>query len=62
MIYTYFILGTLCLILSGMWFGSICTDYYDGVRIQATQYAMTLLTFVTGVCQFLMVYKTFMLE
>lgn len=57
MIYIYFILGTLCLILSGMWFGSICTDYADKVKTNFTQYAMTLLTFVTGIFQFVMLTK-----
>lgn len=57
MIYTYFILGTLCLILSGMWFGTICTDYYNGVRIQVKQYFMTLLTLVTGIFQFTMIFN-----
>lgn len=52
MIYTYFILGTLCLILSGMWFGTICNDYYSKIRITAMQYFMTILTFSTGLFQF----------
>jgi hypothetical protein len=58
MIYIYFVLGTLCLVLSGMWFGSICTDYYDKIKIELTQYLMTLLTFSTGIFQFIMLYNT----
>ena len=58
MIYIYFVLGTLCLTLSGMWFGTICTDYVDKIKINFTQYTMTLLTFVTGIFQFIMLYNT----
>jgi uncharacterized membrane protein YbjE (DUF340 family) len=57
MTYTYFVLGILSLVLSGMWFGSICTDYYNKVKINFTQYAMTTLTFLTGISQFFMLYK-----
>jgi hypothetical protein len=62
MIYLYFVLGISSLILSGMWFGTIVTDKYDNIKINTTQYAMTILTFITGICQFVMIYKNIVLE
>lgn len=61
MIYIYFILGTLCLVLSGMWFGTICNDYYNKIRITALQYFMTILTFSTGLFQFVSMFYHSML-
>lgn len=61
MIYIYFVLGILCLILSGMWFGSICTDYVDKIKISLTQYFMFVVTFTTGLFQLLSISKFIML-
>jgi hypothetical protein len=61
MIYIYFILGTFCLILSGMWFGTICQSYYDKLKISITQYFMFGVTFSTGLFQFILAIQLVML-
>lgn len=57
MILVNLILGTLCLILSGMWFGTICTDHVNKIKINFTQYFMTTLTLIVGLCQLAVILK-----
>jgi hypothetical protein len=62
MIYVYIILGIGSLLLSGMWLGSIFTDNVYGYTVSITQYFMTVFMFITGLCQFFMLYRHLMLE
>jgi hypothetical protein len=62
MVYLYLILGVGCMLLSGVWLGSIFTDNVFGYTVSFTQYFMTVAMFITGLCQFLMLYRYLVLE
>ncbi len=62
MIYVYLFLGIACMLMSGMWLGSIFTDNAMGHTITITQYLMTPFMFAVGFFQFLMLYRILVLE
>jgi hypothetical protein len=62
MVYVYLFLGIACMLMSGMWIGSIFTDNAMGYAITITQYFMVVFMFAVGFFQFLMLYRTLVLE
>jgi len=62
MIYVYLLMSVSCLLMSGMWLGSIFTDHNMGLKISILQYTMTIFMFVVGFLQLHMAYRTFVLE
>lgn len=62
MIYVYLFLGIASMLVSGMWLGSIFTDNAMGIQISLMQYLMVPLMFTVGFFQFLMMYRTLVLE
>lgn len=58
----WMILGTLSFLLSGLWLGTIVTDYYFGTPIEFRQYLIFIITLATGCSQFYLIYKNLMLQ
>lgn len=62
MIIVYIILGTISFLLSGLWLGTIVTDYYFGQSVSFQQYFIFITTLVIGCIQFYLIYRNLMLQ